>query len=613
MATSSSRPKVIIAGAGVAGLTATHRLLQRGYDVTLIEANDFVGGKLGAHRDTGHDTGSTMEAAGETCPACERLGKCVRGGDWHEHCYHMYLNWYHNFWELMHEIGTLDRFVPRPAYYSVRRGDYDVYTGARRAPPPSPIGMVNVGSVWTQLRNMFAGVGEPVDQLLWGQTMADLISEPARSGDWLERTSITGFLKARPYTTDAALAGTYRTTTQAVASPSYLSSARSFKALLGYGVRAPEPSMWMQSGSSQDAIFTPWLKHLALLAGTFEVKCPEGLEPGEAFQDATNAHRCARQRRPAGHHGRGGNLTIRLLTSVDKLTIDTDTGRITHLTLAEVRESPTVHGGPEQPPPDSFAKLPSETLPVDDDDDVILAVPLGQLGNLVTPDVAMWAPHLADVRYLRTEPMISLDLFFKKKLSGLPDGITVLLDSPYEMSFFDNSQAWTDLPPDRTVLNVIASMADTIVPYKDNDIIKLLLDELSHYIEYDREDLFECRTHLQTNVGEELFVNQVGSWKWRPQATCGIPNLYIAGDYCQTFIDVVTIEAAAVSGLMAAEALRRRKRVGSPIRLLQPDLFPVAAMTAVASAQRPLAYMAHAVSSVDDAIKSGYSQWFPNG
>ena len=51
MATNDSTPKVIIAGAGVAGLTAAHRLLQRGYDVTLIEADDFVGGKLGAHRD----------------------------------------------------------------------------------------------------------------------------------------------------------------------------------------------------------------------------------------------------------------------------------------------------------------------------------------------------------------------------------------------------------------------------------------------------------------------------------------------------------------------------------------------------------------------------------
>jgi hypothetical protein len=36
-------------------------------------------------------------------------------------------------------------------------------------------------------------------------------------------------------------------------------------------------------------------------------------------------------------------------------------------------------------------------------------------------------------------------------------------------------------------------------------------------------------------------------------------------------------------------------------------------MNAFANAQRPLAYLARVVSSADDAIKSGYRQWFPNG
>jgi hypothetical protein len=296
------------------------------------------------------------------------------------------------------------------------------------------------------------------------------------------------------------------------------------------------------------------------------------------------------------------------------LRINTNTGRITDLVLDELAESPTIRqNSGVDGSRCSINTLRTDTLHVNHHDDVILAVPLKQLGYLVTPDVAMWAPQLADVRYLRTEPMISMDLYFKKKLNGLPNGVTLLLDSRFEMSFFDNSQTWKNLPTDCTVLNVIASNADTLVHYDDKHIIKVLLDELSHYIEYDRDDLFHCRTYLQRNVGEELFVNQVGSWQWRPQPTCGIPNLYIAGDYCRTFIDVVTIEAAAVSGLMAAEALRRRRRRGQPIRIRQPDQFPVMAMSIFASAQRPVAYMARAVASLDDAIKSGYRQWFPNG
>jgi uncharacterized protein with NAD-binding domain and iron-sulfur cluster len=182
------------------------------------------------------------------------------------------------------------------------------------------------------------------------------------------------------------------------------------------------------------------------------------------------------------------------------------------------------------------------------------------------------------------------------------------------MSFLDNSQTCTDRPDNCTALNVVASNADSLIDYKCADILHLLLKELSHYIQFDRKaDLFHCRTHLQTNVGEELFVNQVGSWQWRPQATCTSANLYIAGDFCQTFIDVVTIESAVASGLMAAEALRRQARVRQPIRIRYPDQFPVTAMSAYAAAQRPLSYAARAPSSIDEAIKWQYRQWFPNG
>ena len=256
--------------------------------MTLIEADDFVGGKLGAHRDIGGPTKPT----GEPCTVCEQQGGVLRRDDWHEHCYHMYLNWYHNFWEMMDEIGTLEQLRTQAGIYSVPRGDYDVRTGKRGAPPPNAIRLVNVGSPGHSCSNLFAGIGTPADQFLWGQTMADLIGEPARRGDWLEKSSITGFLKSRVYTTDAALAGTYRTTAQAFASPSYLSSARSFKALLSYGLRLPEPSMWMliREHAGRDLHALAEASRCACRE-TFDVQCPKGIELGKAFQAAIAARR----------------------------------------------------------------------------------------------------------------------------------------------------------------------------------------------------------------------------------------------------------------------------------------------------------------------------------
>jgi phytoene desaturase len=55
-------PKVIVIGAGLAGLSSACYLSQRGYDVTVIEATDAPGGRCGQIRDAGFtfDTGPTV-------------------------------------------------------------------------------------------------------------------------------------------------------------------------------------------------------------------------------------------------------------------------------------------------------------------------------------------------------------------------------------------------------------------------------------------------------------------------------------------------------------------------------------------------------------------------
>jgi hypothetical protein len=228
------------------------------------------------------------------------------------------------------------------------------------------------------------------------------------------------------------------------------------------------------------------------------------------------------------------------------------------------------------------------------------------------------APNLVNVRRLRCEAMISLDVYFNRRIPNVPKGITVLLESRHNLSFLDNSQIWQGVD-DTTKLNVIASDCDTLVEYgkvppktEQLKIEQLMLRELSRFLQFDPvKDVARC--HLQTNVGEELFVNQVGSWEFRPRTSCGIPNLFIAGDYCRTFVDVVTVEGAVVSGLMAAEAIRRRHNIGSPIEIRRPDAFPTLAMAAFAAAQMPTAFAAQAVSTADRALKSGFKRMFPNG
>ncbi len=64
---------------------------------------------------------------------------------------------------------------------------------------------------------------------------------------------------------------------------------------------------------------------------------------------------------------------------------------------------------------------------------------------------------------------------------------------------------------------------------------------------------------------ERMLVNTVDSWKNRPEATTKIPNLFLASDYVQTYTDLATMEAAneaarrAVNGILDASGSNAKK------------------------------------------------------
>ncbi len=536
-------PEVVIVGSGLAGMSAATRLMEQGFDITLYEQNNFLGGKLGAHKDGDKP-------------------------DPHEHCYHMYLNWYNNFWQLMAEIGAIGKFIPSTVIGCRLPGD-------KQTRPY----LTNPGSPATILTNMLNGVASPADQFLSAYSLLDLIGTYSTSGDTLAQTSVSNFFRSRGYASEASLAASARTLAEAFASPSYLSSARSYQSLFKYGYRHPAPSLWLLTQNTNDAIFEPWKQHLEASAKKL----------GRVFK-------------------------VIGLMRVEKLHL-TD-GKVRELTLGKMPDNVTTERGKR--------RTPIETSRVAVPGDLVLAVPPRALGRLVSPDVAAHAQKLENVRLLRSEPMISLDVYFKRKIPGLTNSITLLLESKYTLSLLDNSQVWKDFPAQGTVLNVISSNADLIADYPNHDILDLMLEELQRFLDFRldlatvdqslrNDDVDYSRCHVQTNVGEELFVNQVGSWDYRPKATCEIPNLFLAGDFCQTFVDVVTVEGAVVSGLLAAEALRRRRGIGAPIDIIRPESYPAFFPAMLAAALRPAAFAAKAVSTADSMMRGQFSRIFPNG
>jgi len=526
-------PEVIIAGAGIAGISAAHALLKQGFDVTLLEADDYLGGSLGAPQHP-------------------------RTGDYHEHCYHMYLNWYHNFWAFMDEIGVRKAFMPMPIISYIQRNQHG-----------KTYQQFNHGSPWTALRNIFSGPGHPANAFIYDYSLLDLIATTSFREDVLEKTSVHSFLTSRPYNTEEAINASTRVLAEAFACPSFLSSAGSYKSLIKYGLRLSTPSMWLLTGNTSEHLFTPWRTYLDKRAAD-----------------------------------RGwGRLDIQPLSSVQELSMSPD-GHVDRIRVGTMPHSRPASRGATVQPTSSF------WVPVRGD--LILAIPPTQLAKLMSLEVVERAVSLWDVRRLRSEPMISLDLPFKRRLPNIPIGVTLLLDSYYQLSFLDQSQIWA-ASDGKTALNLVASDANPLVDFSDKDLIRLLLQELKYFVKFDDADIDQERLYLQTNIGEQLFINEVGSWESRPSATCEIPNLFIAGDFCKTVVDVVTIEGAVVSGLNAAAAVRCRRRVGVPITIIEPQAYPVLPLAAMTLAGAPVAYAAKAISLADSAIRRAYQNVFPNG
>ena len=86
--------------------------------------------------------------------------------------------------------------------------------------------------------------------------------------------------------------------------------------------------------------------------------------------------------------------------------------------------------------------------------------------------------------------------------------------------------------------------------------VATLRDELLHSWSLDPSLRHEAGTIANE---EPLLVNLVDTWKLRPEAVSKIPNLFLASDYVRTFTDLATMEAAneaarrAVNGILDAE------------------------------------------------------------
>ena len=247
-------------------------------------------------------------------------------------------------------------------------------------------------------------------------------------------------------------------------------------------------------------------------------------------------------------------------------------------------------------------KVASDSQKTEIEGPLIVAVPHASLCDLLSADMVNRSPHLGEIAKLQSVPMASVHLHLKDKFTRrlrsagttLPREPVVLVDSDFKLSFVANSCLWPHSP--EPYLNIVASDSRPLnslsapeeftydrVSRKSGARLSIhnpvtMLDHILHefrkFVHFEEDEIDKELLQIDRNVGRELFINEIGSWKWRPHTRTKIKNLFLAGDYCKNAIDVVCLEGAVVSGLEAAECARVYCGQGSPIKIEKPKRYP---------------------------------------
>jgi uncharacterized protein with NAD-binding domain and iron-sulfur cluster len=215
----------------------------------------------------------------------------------------------------------------------------------------------------------------------------------------------------------------------------------------------------------------------------------------------------------------------------------------------------------------------------------VCAMPAERARRLWSADVLRHDPQLEAMNELKVDWMNGIQFFLRRRIP-LPHGHVSFMDSPWALTGLTQAQFWTRRRFRRT--------------YGDGDAVDCLSVDISDWdtpgILYGKpakrcnasqvknEVWAQAKAHLndagerilpdsvlhswfldpaivwiparrRNRNDEPLLVNTIGSWERRPTARTKVPNLFLAGDYVQTDVDLATMEGANESGRAAVNAL----------------------------------------------------------
>ncbi len=213
----------------------------------------------------------------------------------------------------------------------------------------------------------------------------------------------------------------------------------------------------------------------------------------------------------------------------------------------------------------------------------VSAMPVERARKLWNRKVLALDPSLAAMNELHYDWMNGIQFFLKRK-AEITKGHITFIDAPWALTALTQGQFWNrhefarDYGDGTAVdcLSVDISNWDAPGVLYDKPAKECTHDEIAREVWAQIKQHHTAGDALPDDIvhswfldpgiawvpsrgrnrnDDPLLVNTVGSWEKRPKATTKIPNLFLAGDYVQTDIDLATMEGANESGRAAVAAI----------------------------------------------------------
>ncbi len=515
-----SRRKVAVLGGGMAGLSAAHELVERGFEVTVYERK-ALGGK----------------ARSIPVPGSARGGRRKLPG---EHGFRFFPGFYHHIPDTMaripfgtNENGVFDNLVNAGIPLFPRAGGRDDQNLFGLIPDPRHL------ATPAALRRFV------INELLGGQMIAPhetayfatrlvvfLSScDERRMGEW-EKTSWWDFVRADKHSAEYQTVAARGLTRSLVAAKEEIASTRTIGnmaeaflyAIAGIGTNG-RPADQILNGPTNEVWIDPWLQ---LLRGK-----------GVRFERDTTV---------TGLKVAGGRITgARASTATGPKTIEADW--------------------------------------------FVSAMPVERVTRLLSPAVLRADPSLEGLTGLVTDWMNGIQ-FYLKRPATITTGHLAFLDSPWSLTGILQGGHWTNdfaatygdgkavdclsvdvsdwttpgilygKPANRcTKAEVRAEVWAQLKASLEDTGSSVLPDDILHSSFLDPAIKWDPVSRRNSN-DEPLLINTVDSYQARPTARTTISNLFMAGDFCRTNVDLATMEGANESGRQAANAILDESGVG---------------------------------------------------